>query len=58
GEVIKIFSQDGKALALGIARYSSEALLRIKGKKSKEIESLLGYEFGSVAVHSDEMVVY
>lgn len=58
GEVIKIFNQDGKAIALGIARYSSEALLRIKGKKSKEIELLLGYEFGSVAVHSDEMVVY
>lgn len=58
GEVIKIFSQSGKPLALGVARYSSEALVRIKGKKSKEIESLLGYEFGSVAVHSDEMVVY
>ncbi|MDD0823067.1 glutamate 5-kinase [Mannheimia sp. AT1] len=58
GEVVKIFNQEGKALALGIARYSSEALVRIKGKKSKEIETLLGYEFGSVAVHSDEMVVY
>ncbi|OOR99153.1 glutamate 5-kinase [Haemophilus paracuniculus] len=58
GEVIKIFNQNGKAIALGIARYSSEALRKIKGKKSQEIETLLGYEFGSVAVHSDEMVVY
>ncbi|MCY6486864.1 glutamate 5-kinase [Actinobacillus pleuropneumoniae] len=58
GEVVKIFNQEGKALALGLARYNSDALIRIKGKKSKEIESLLGYEFGSVAVHIDEMVIY
>ncbi len=55
---MKIFNQEGKALALGLARYNSDALIRIKGKKSKEIESLLGYEFGSVAVHIDEMVIY
>ncbi|MBD4684155.1 glutamate 5-kinase, partial [Xanthomonas citri pv. citri] len=40
GEVVKIFNQEGKALALGLARYNSDALIRIKGKKSKEIESL------------------
>lgn len=58
GEVIRIFNLNGKVLGLGIARYSSEALSRIKGKKSQEIETLLGYEFGSVAVHRDEMILY
>ena len=58
GEVVKIFNADGKALAIGLTRYSSDDLARIKGKKSQDIEAILGYEFGSVALHSDEMVVY
>lgn len=58
GEVVKIFNREGKALALGLSRYSSDALMQIRGQKSQAIESILGYEFGSVAVHSDEMVVY
>ena len=58
GEVVKIFNADDKALAIGLTRYSSDDLARIKGKKSQDIETILGYEFGSVALHSDEMVVY
>lgn len=58
GEVLKIINVAGKVIGLGISRYNSEALERIKGKKSGEIESLLGYEFGSVALHRDEMIIY
>lgn len=58
GEVVKIANRENKILALGISRYNSEALNLIKGKKSSDIESLLGYEFGSVALHRDEMIVY
>lgn len=58
GEVVKIADQTGKILALGISRYNSEALNLIKGKKSSDIEPLLGYEFGSVALHRDEMIIY
>lgn len=58
GEVLKVVNLEGKLLGLGISRYSSEALNLIKGKKSAEIESLLGYEFGSVALHRDEMILY
>lgn len=58
GELVKIFNLEGKPLAFGLARYGSEALLRIKGQKSAEIETLLGYEFGSVAIHIDEMIIY
>lgn len=58
GEVLKIVSLKGQTLGLGISRYSSEALNQIKGKKSAEIELLLGYEFGSVALHRDEMILY
>ncbi len=56
-EVVKIRTQSGKEIALGMPRYNSDALMQIKGKKSTEIESLLGYEYGSVAVHRDDMIV-
>ncbi|AHG86425.1 gamma-glutamyl kinase [Bibersteinia trehalosi Y31] len=58
GEVLKIQSSDGRILGLGISRYNSEALNQIKGKKSSEIETLLGYEFGAVVLHRDEMILY
>ena len=57
GEVVNIRTCDGKNIALGMPRYNSDALNQIKGKKSQEIEQILGYEYGAVAVHRDDMVV-
>ncbi len=57
GEVVRILDRDGTPLALGMPRYNSDALGLIKGKQSHEIEALLGYEYGSVAMHRDEMIV-
>ncbi|MCW9733295.1 glutamate 5-kinase [Avibacterium sp. 20-15] len=57
GEVVKIQQSNGNVIALGIPRYNSDALNLIKGKKSQEIPHILGYEYGAVAVHRDDMVV-
>lgn len=57
GEVVKIRTVGGKDIALGMPRYNSDALALIKGKKSCEIEEILGYEYGAVAVHRDDMIV-
>lgn len=57
GEVVNIRTSEGKNIALGMPRYNSDALNQIKGKKSQEIEQILGYEYGAVAVHRDDMVV-
>ncbi|WP_303013577.1 glutamate 5-kinase, partial [Rodentibacter pneumotropicus] len=57
GEVVTIRNQAGKNIALGMPRYNSDALLLIKGKKSQEIEAILGYEYGSVALHRDDMII-
>lgn len=56
GEVLLIQTQSGKALARGMARYNSDALELIKGLKSEKIHQQLGYEYGSVAIHRDDMV--
>ena len=57
GEMVKIRTLQNKDIALGVACYNSDALELIKGKKSAEIAVTLGYEYGSVAVHRDDMVV-
>jgi len=57
GEVVNIRTCYGKNIALGMPRYNRDALNQIKGKKSQEIEQILGYEYGAVAVHRDDMVV-
>ncbi|MDL2268269.1 glutamate 5-kinase [Desulfovibrio sp. OttesenSCG-928-G15] len=57
GEVVHIVSPDGTDLAHGVARYGSDALELIKGRQSAEIASLLGYEYGPVAVHRDDLIM-
>ena len=57
GEVVKIGESSGKVIALGMPRYSSDALELIKGKNLKIIEQILGYEYGAVALHRDDMIV-
>ncbi len=57
GEVIQVCSADGKDLAHGVSRYNSDALELIAGKHSQEISSILGYEYGSVAIHRDDLIV-
>jgi glutamate 5-kinase len=57
GEVIRILSLDGRDIAHGVTRYNSDALRRIAGHHSQEIDAILGYEYGPVAMHRDDMIV-
>lgn len=57
GDVIRIMGPDGQILARGISRYSHDELARLCGVHSDHIEQVLGYGYGSVAIHRDDMVV-
>ncbi len=57
GEVVRILAPGGADIAHGVARYNSEALGFIAGKHSGEIEAILGYEYGPVAVHRDDLIM-
>ncbi|KGD70882.1 gamma-glutamyl kinase [Tatumella morbirosei] len=57
GEVISIRSLQGRDIAHGVSRYNSDALRMIAGHHSQQISEILGYEYGSVAVHRDDMIV-
>ena len=56
GEVIRIRSLAGRDIAHGVSRYNSDALRLIAGHHSQEIDAILGYEYGPVAVHRDDMI--
>ncbi|AZG75113.1 glutamate 5-kinase [Shewanella livingstonensis] len=57
GATLLIVNQTGKILAKGISRYCANDLIKISGKHSDDIESLLGYNYGDAVVHRNDMVV-
>ncbi len=57
GEKVSIATKGGKDIAKGISAYSSEDISHIKGKKSAEIEKILGYSGHEAVIHANDMVV-
>ncbi len=57
GEVIRIRNSEGRDIAHGVSRYNSDALRPIAGQHSQQIDAILGYEYGPVAVHRDDMII-
>lgn len=57
GDTILILSPEQTELARGIARYPSQDLIKIAGCHSDEIEARLGYAYGHVAVHRNDLIL-
>lgn len=57
GDAISILGPDGRELARGISRYSSPEMAQIKGCHSDEIDGRLGYAYGPVAVHRNDLIL-
>ena len=57
GETLAIKDASGRALARGITNYSSAELALIKGRKSEEIEAVLGYKYENEALHIDNIAL-
>ena len=57
GDAVRLCTLDGKEFAKGVTNYSSPELLRIIGRKTSEIETILGYKYGDEIVHRDNLVV-
>ncbi len=56
---ISILGPDGREIAVGLANYSSEQIGKIAGKKTGEMQNLLGGDYGAnCVVHVDNMVLY
>ena len=57
GDVVSILGGEGEEFARGLANYSAEEVERIKGRKSSEIEGILGYKHSDEVVHRDNLVI-
>jgi glutamate 5-kinase len=57
GDSIRIMDVNGKPIAVGLANYSHEDILKIRGLKSSEIEPVLGYTFGDEVIHHNNLVL-
>lgn len=57
GDAVSCLTQEGRKIAKGLTNYSSDELLRIKGKKTSEIEGVLGYKYSDEVIHRDNLVL-
>ena len=57
GEIVSCLTSEGKEVARGLVNYNSEDTLKIKGKASSEIESILGYVDDAEMIHRDNLVL-
>ena len=57
GDAVAITDGDGRRIAYGIANYSAEEILRIRGLRSDRIEEVLGHHYGGEVVHRDNLVL-
>jgi len=62
GDTVSIVEQDGKdgingEIARGVVRYPGEDLARIMGRHSDDIVDVLGYTYGAVAVHRNDLIL-
>ncbi len=58
GDVLTLVDSDGSEIGRGLAEYSSEEAKSLLGRRSEQIEELLGYRGRSVMVHRDELVLF
>ncbi|WP_337267895.1 glutamate 5-kinase [Oryzifoliimicrobium ureilyticus] len=57
GDTVAILSPEGREIARGLASYDADEARQIAGRKSKEIEAILGYAGRAAMVHRDDMVM-
>ena len=57
GDSVNIIGPGGKAVGCGVANYSAADLERIKGCRSAQITTILGYNFGDEVIHRNNVVM-
>ncbi|MGH8222794.1 MAG: glutamate 5-kinase [Woeseiaceae bacterium] len=58
GDAVTLADARGAELGRGLAAYSSEEAAAIRGRRSEQIEAILGYRGRSVMVHRDDLVLF
>jgi hypothetical protein len=54
---VSVLAPDGMEVARGIAAYSDNDASRIMGRRSSEIEAILGFRGREELIHRDDLVI-
>lgn len=57
GDTVRVLTMDGHELARGITNYAADEIRRITGRKSAEIEQILGYKPADEVIHRDNLAL-
>lgn len=57
GDAVYCIESKGNRIAKGLTNYSSSEIEKIKGKKTPEIEKILGYKYSEEVIHRDNLVL-
>jgi glutamate 5-kinase len=57
GEVVAVVDNDGREFARGLVNFDAAELRRIRGAKTQEIETRLGYKSFDEVIHRDNLVI-
>ncbi|MGB0660765.1 MAG: glutamate 5-kinase [Mangrovicoccus sp.] len=57
GEPVLIRGPEGQSLGAGLIRYTSQEVIAIAGRHSRDIAQILGYPGRAVLIHRDDMVL-
>lgn len=57
GDCVRLLDPEGREFARGLSTYHAAEASRIAGRRSSEVEELLGYSLGDAVVHRDDLVL-
>jgi len=57
GDCVRLVDASSRTVGVGLVAYAAEEAAKIRGRRSDEIEGLLGYRGASVLIHRDDMVL-
>ncbi len=57
GDAVRCLDQDGREFARGLVNYAAREVEAILGRRTDEIEGILGYKYYDEVIHRDDLVV-
>jgi glutamate 5-kinase len=57
GATIRVLNSQAQEIGRGITDYKAEDLQAIRGKRSNQITEILGYDYGYIVIHRDNLVI-
>lgn len=58
GQVVELETRDGRVFGRGVIRFSSREISLLAGRKTEEIDALLGYQAQGEIIHRNDLVIW